>query len=78
MTTRLAHARQRVAETEKLLAEQRADMRRLALDEIRRGVSATRVAAELGMSRTAVGNWAREAGLSGERREYAEPLEVGE
>jgi hypothetical protein len=78
VTSRLAHAAAEVRATEQLLAKQRANLRQLAMAEIRRGVSASRVAAELGMSRTAVGNWASDAGLELRRQTYSEPLEQDE
>lgn len=78
MTSRLAHARHHVAEAERQLDQQREAMRALALDELRRGVSASRIARELGMSRAAVSNWARSAGLSLDRQAYAEPRELDE
>lgn len=49
-------------------------MKRLAVAELRRGVSVRRIASELGMSRGSVTNWGRAAGVSVSDVNRVEPL----
>lgn len=72
MTTRLAQAKQDVDDAEQVLADRRDRLRQLAIHELQRGVSASAIAREVGMTRATISKWARDAGLSTPRA-TAEP-----
>lgn len=78
MVTKLKLAQKRVEELEKQLAEARAELRQLAVAELRRDVSASRIAREIGKTRATVSNWGRKAGLRLARVARNEPLQADE
>lgn len=78
MTTKLAAARTRVLQLEAELDKARAELQKLAVSELRRDVSAARIAKEIGMTRATVSGWAKRAGLRLQRPGRAEPLEANE
>ncbi|MEU5852496.1 hypothetical protein [Saccharopolyspora shandongensis] len=77
MTSQLAEARRKVKEAEAALDEARADLRRIAIEELQREVSVSRIAREIGMTRASVSAWARAAGIEPRRASPVEPRELG-